>query len=241
MEEYSVSTKLSIIAGLLAGLIWFNVTDLRGSIETFGLQAHTGDAWTVARSLAGMLLVVQGFETSRYLGHKYDAPTRIATMKAAQVISAVIYVAFVLLIVPLFNTFPEEVTETAILVAARAVTPILVPLIIVAAIASQFSAAVADSAGGGGMLAAIRERTRPQAGYLVIALGALVTIWSTDVFGIIVFASRAFGAYYLIQAIIAFATAGKVQTGRVLVRTRVGIGIVVAGLSFVVVAGIPAG
>lgn len=47
------------------------------------------------RVLLGFLIVVQGFETSRYLGDEHPAEQRIATMRAAQILSALIYLVFI--------------------------------------------------------------------------------------------------------------------------------------------------
>lgn len=47
-----------------------------------------------------MLLVVQGFETSRYLGNEYSLQTRIKSMRFAQLLWAAIYVGFVFLVMP---------------------------------------------------------------------------------------------------------------------------------------------
>ena len=55
------------------------------------------------RVLLGLLIVVQGFETSRYLGGEHPAKQRIATMRAAQLISAVIYIVYIGLCTVLFH------------------------------------------------------------------------------------------------------------------------------------------
>jgi hypothetical protein len=53
--------------------------------------------------LLGLIILVQGFETSRNLGAHYDGPTRIATKRYAQLLSSGIYFLFILLITPLFR------------------------------------------------------------------------------------------------------------------------------------------
>ena len=50
--------------------------------------------------LAGALLVVQGFETSRFLGDKYSRAVRVAGMRNAQIISGALYVVSVVLLMP---------------------------------------------------------------------------------------------------------------------------------------------
>ncbi|MGB5367657.1 MAG: hypothetical protein WBN14_15470 [Polyangiales bacterium] len=52
---------------------------------------HT--TWEVLTILAGTLIVVQGFETPRYLGDQFDAATRIKASRWSQIISTTVYVA----------------------------------------------------------------------------------------------------------------------------------------------------
>jgi hypothetical protein len=240
-EEAAVGTKLSIIGGLLVGLLVFNTRDPSMVLDAYRAQGITSDTWTTARVLAGMLLVVQGFETSRYLSTYYDRATRVESMRRAQLLSAVIYVVFVALSVRAFDVLPQRIDETAILDVAREVTPVLVPLLVVAAVASQLSAAVADTAGGGEMLAgATRLIPTAGTGYVAVTGLAIAVVWLADVFSIISFASRAFAAYYFVQT---------VMVVMVLVRTRdisqrrarlAGFGMLLVVLGFVTVFAIPA-
>ena len=62
VETVSVLVKLSIIAALLAGLFWHNFGT---GVWRAELVPDDVDPWTRLRMLGGMLLVVQGFETSR--------------------------------------------------------------------------------------------------------------------------------------------------------------------------------
>ena len=82
---------------------------------------------------------------------------------------------------------------------------ILLPLMLMlAALMSQFSAAVADLGGGGGLL---REnshgRLSTKAGYVSIAACAVLLVWAVDLLEIIALASRAFAAYYFLQTLLA--------------------------------------
>ena len=43
----------------------------------------------------GLIVTVQGFETSRYLGAEYDARPRIASMRLAQWIASAVYLAYI--------------------------------------------------------------------------------------------------------------------------------------------------
>ena len=100
--------------------------------------------------------------------------------------------------------------ETAIIGAMEIVAPILPLLLVAAALSAQLSAAVADTSGSGGLIAELTTgRLTPRQGYaLLVAVGLLLT-WTTNVFQIISYASRAFALYYALQAAIATVSAWR--------------------------------
>ena len=105
------------------------------------------------RILLGLVILVQGFETSRYLGSAYDARTRVRTMRWAQWLSTAIYLAFMLLITRYFSgDLAPEGGETAIIDMLAPLGALVMPVIIIMALASQLSAAVADTSGAGGLI-----------------------------------------------------------------------------------------
>ncbi len=227
-----------MIVGLLAGMLAYDA--LHGSATTTAYQHHPIDigSITVARRLAGMLLVVQGFETSRYLSHYYNRDLRVRTMRSAQLISGAIYAAFAALVVPFFGHLGSGPRETAILDAARIVSPVLVPLLVAAAIASQFSAATADTAGSSEMLTDRPRHQGGNVGYPAVALGAALVAWFANIFSIVSFASRAFAVYYLCQALLTAITAWRLRTPRYLLITVASTALA-AALLFVAIAAIP--
>lgn len=88
--------------------------------------------------------------------------------------------------------------------AVAPVALILPVMLMIAALTSQFSAAVADMGGGGGLL---REnshgRLSARVGYVSIAIAAIFLVWAVDLLEIVSLASRAFAAYYLLQTVLA--------------------------------------
>jgi hypothetical protein len=81
------------------------------------------------------------------------------------------------------------------------VLPILLSL---TAIGSQFSAAVADNAGAGGLLEDISQNKLPiRYAYLLIIVVTLLLTWESNVNEIIAYASRAFALYYMFQCLVA--------------------------------------
>ncbi|BAN68434.1 hypothetical protein [endosymbiont of unidentified scaly snail isolate Monju] len=229
LEEYSVSIKLAVIAALLAGLA---VHDLHTGFDLSAVHAGVSDPWEIARVLAGLLLVVQGFETSRYLGAEYDAGLRVRSMRRAQWLSTTIYLAFLALVTPLLGGINgARVDETAVIDLAAAAAWILGPMLILAALMSQFSAAVADTVGAGGLVQEeSRGRIHDRQAYPLIALLAIILVWSADLFEIVSLASRAFAFYYLLQTLLAL----RLAFGW---RQRLGFGLVAALLAFVVLFG----
>jgi len=183
--------------------------------------------------------VVQGFETSRYLGNEYAADLRIRSMRRAQWLSTIIYLVFVLLVTPLLGMVEAgHVDETAVIDLAAAAAWVLGPMLILAAIMSQFSAAVADTVGAGGLVEEESgRRINDRRAYLLITLLAILLVWSANLFEIISLASRAFAFYYLLQTLLALQLVEQMEEcrGRIFCRIRfVGVALV---LSFVVVFG----
>lgn len=239
VERSAVTVKLGIIAALLAGLLFADAGWLNGESR---LQVHgIDDPGHALRMLAGMLLVVQGFETSRYLGAAYDAEMRVRSMRSAQWLTSIVYVAFVVLALPMLGPYLVPPKEAAIIDTGRQIAWVLPPMLIVAALTSQLSAAVADTAGSGGMFAeSTRGRVPRRAGYAAVALGAIVLVWSVEVFGIVAIASRAFAVYYLIQCILAGIAAGTMAGPTRRLALRGGFFALAAGLAAVAIFAVPA-
>jgi hypothetical protein len=202
LEALSVSLKLSIIAGILAMLLIFGVVN---DVPYFQHEAIIeGSLLQRAQILGGLLMVAQGFETSRYLGHAYDAKTRVRTMRNAQLLSSGIYVAFIGLSCPLFFLFPlDQIDETGVSLVLGNVAVLAPALLLIAAVASQFSAAIADIVGASGLLRETLGRSMTvQLGYVVVTGASLLLIWTLDIFEIITWASRGFAAYYALQTVL---------------------------------------
>jgi len=208
MEQITVGIKLAIIAGLLFGLGWFFAAHATTNTLVFNPPVLSG--WAAVTLAFGLIVTIQGFETSRYLGGNYDAATRIQSMRLAQILSAVIYLVYIGLLSYVFERGELKLDETAIIGLMKVVAPILPALLIAAALSAQFSAAVADTGGSGGLVEELtRGRVSSRITYGVLAAVGLLATWSLNVFEIISYASRAFAAYYALQATIAAITAWR--------------------------------
>ncbi len=133
-------------------------------------------------------------------------------MRRAQAISTAIYLIYIALLTFSLPPGAMKLDETGIIAAMRQVAPVLPVLLVAAALSAQFSAAVADTSGSGGL---VQELTGApggaRIGYGLLVAAGLVLTWTTDVFQIISHASRAFALYYALQA--AIATVGAWRRG----------------------------
>ncbi len=213
LEIYTVSTKLAIIGGLLVALaanavqLVFDggISIVQGHFETRNLPV-----------LLGLLIVVQGFETSRFLGDAYSPELRVKTMKQAQLLSAAIYIVFFIAMIPMFGIDTGADGVAAIVDMLAPISAALPLMITFGALASQSSAAIADTLGAGGLIRNISSNKIQlrHAFPLTAVIAALVT-WETDIYTLIALASRCFALYYAMQCIVATMSAvSSRQTGK---------------------------
>ncbi|MCP5181833.1 MAG: hypothetical protein H6993_06645 [Pseudomonadales bacterium] len=194
MEVLSVGLKLAVIVALLVGMggYTFRVAEAglpAGHHESFGVNA--------VRMAFGLLITVQGFETSRYLASSYDARTRVTTMRYAQLLSTAIYIAYIGMASLAFAPDDIETSETAIIHMSGHVALIMPFLLVLAALASQFSAAVADTGGYGGLAEEVSGgRLRTRMAYALLVPACIALTWVANIYEIISYASRAFAFYY---------------------------------------------
>ncbi|MDF1856733.1 hypothetical protein [Pseudooceanicola sp.] len=211
MEYSAVAVKLAVIAALLVGLSLFASGKAVSGDLVFNPPELTG--WAALTLTMGLLVTVQGFETSRYLGATYQSAVRIRSMRWAQSLSSAIYLFYIVALAYVFRKDQLQFSETAIVDMMAIVAPVLPALLVVAALAAQFSAAVADTSGSGGLIAELtRGRIHPALAYALLTAVGLAQTWAVDVFQIITFASRAFAAYYALQA--GLAALGDWRDGR---------------------------
>jgi len=212
VERFAVALNLGVIAALLVSLACYNgMLVVRGE---WALPKAGGVIdWTDLRVVLGLLIVVQGFETSRFLGGEHPAEQRIRTMKVAQWISSAIYLVFICLALVLYREgLGSDVT--AIITMTQPVAVVLPLMIAVAAIGSQFSAAVADTAGAGGLIVDItRKRLSLSMAYSLVLLVTVLLTWETNVNEIISYASRAFALFYFLQCVVALLLARRLAVG----------------------------
>ncbi len=159
--------------------------------------------------LGGIVITVQGFETVRYLGAEYDAETRVWASRLAQVIAASIYIGFVAVATPLMGLGTEAGADSTLLSITKRVAPFLLVPLVISAVLSQFTAATADTAAAEGNLRGLSRWMHGPRPFLFSGAAAIALAATVPTYTIVAVASRAFAAYYAIQAVIALRTTGS--------------------------------
>jgi len=241
LEAYSMSLQLSIVAALLIGVFVYDYSFIQTGLP-LAFDVPDRDLITRICILFGILLVVQGFETSRFLGEKYSAEIRVRTMRRAQLISGVLYIVSVIALLPVVQHLDLANIQIAGIVSATGLAASALPfMLIVAAIMSQFSAAVADTVGAGCLASeSSRGKLSTNKGYLIVSVFAIILVWVADLLDIISFASRAFAVYYLLQCIVAIVASRHYYERNVRFLQGVRFTIVASILAVIVIFAIPA-
>lgn len=207
VEEYAVSLNLAVIAAVLISLLFLNLLLLTSG--AWRIEAPTPELkLRSAAVVLGMLIVVQGFETSRFLRGVYPPALRIKTMRAAQLISTVVYAAFFALATVLLGGHVKSGDVAAVTTMFAVVAPVLPLMLVGGAVFAQASAAIADSIAAAGLIADITAgRVQRNFAYPVVALVGIAITWAANVYEVIALASRAFAFFYLMQCLVAAAVA----------------------------------
>ena len=205
LESWALWITFAIIALLLTGFGYFDWSAWHSSAGIQMPEPLTHTPWEVLTILAGTLIVVQGFETPRYLGDEFDNETRIKASRWSQSISTAVYLAFVALALPITHLLQGQYDDNNLIELSKFASPLLVTPLIIAAAMSQFSAAVADTmSASGNMEELTNHHLKERFGYILIGGGAIALTWSANTLEIIALASRAFAFYYLLQCFVAF-------------------------------------
>ena len=194
-----VSVKIGVIFGMLTALAlyWAFRWNTPVSVPPTKLSPNS------ISLILGLLVTVQGFETSRYLGQIYSAELRIRTMRYAQWLSSAIYMGFLLLLTPFLGSASHVQGVAGILEVMKLVAPFMSVVVLIGAVSSQLSAAVADSIGSAGLASEVtRGRLGLKAGFLASAALAIAVVWLTDPFQVVAVASRCFALFYAMQCVL---------------------------------------
>ncbi|MCH7927403.1 MAG: hypothetical protein IID03_05380 [Candidatus Dadabacteria bacterium] len=235
LEQWALFITLLIIVVLIIGFARFDWIAWHSTSGITLPKSLDHTPWEILTIVAGTLIVVQGFETTRYLGNVYDSEIRVRASRLSQIISTTVYIVFVALALPIVHTLNGQYDDNSLIKLAGVASSLLVVPLIVAAALSQFSAAVADTlAASGDMQEVAQGRLKVRWGYLLIGVGAIALTWLANTLEIIALASRAFAFYYMLQCFVA------ISVSKSSVK-RAGMAIVAAALGFITVFAVPAG
>lgn len=235
LEAWGLGVTFIIITLLIAGFVRFDLIALQSADGFVAPDAEGHSVWEVITILSGALIVVQGFETPRYLSALFDTETRIRASRWSQVIATIVYLAFVAVTLPAVHTLGGDYGSNSLVVLVGTAAGMLaIPLIIAAAL-SQFSAAVADTHAATGNMAEITNgRVTATFGCVLVGVAAVFLTWSADTLEILALASRAFALYYCLQCLVACCVAKNISQ-------RVAFATMATGLAFITIFAVPAG
>jgi hypothetical protein len=233
LEQWALRITGLLILSLIVGFAvfdWHAINTNTLQLPEFPKQ----DLWTVLTVLGGTLIVVQGFETSRYLGSEFDRELRVRSCRSSQIVSTIIYLVFIAAATPLMHFLGNQVEDNGLLLlAAKASVLLPIPLVI-AAVLSQFSAAVADIVGGGGTVAeSTNGRIDEKRAYVLIS-GIAVVLAFASTLTLLSFASRAFAFYYFLQCLVAISVSKSTTQ-------KLAISALAVVLAFITLFAVPAG
>ncbi len=232
LEDIGLWVTLLIVGALFVGFGMFDVKAAATGINWPKMPSRS--LWEIVTIVGGTLIVVQGFETSRYLGGEFDKATRIKSCRLSQIVSTVVYLVFVALATPLMHFLGDTVKDNDLIMLAGKASILLTIPLICAAVLSQFSAAVADTMGGGGnMVESTHNHVDSRHAYLIICGGALIIAFFPTL-TILALASRAFALYYMLQCLISITVT---KSG----FQKLFFGVIAAILAFITLFAVPAG
>ena len=233
LEHWALRITAFLVVALIIGFLIYDWKAFQtGSViwPVFPQQ----DLWTILTVVGGTLIVVQGFETSRYLGSQYDRELRIWSCRSSQIVSTIIYLVFVAAATPLMHILGSEVEDNGLLKLA-AVASVYLPIpLVIAAVLSQFSAAVADVVAAGGNVDESTDGRVDEKQAYVFICGIAIILAFASTLTILSFASRGFAFYYFLQCLVAIVVSKKAWQ-------KIAIGVLAVILAFITLFAVPAG
>jgi hypothetical protein len=234
LEQWGLYITLLIIVLLILGFAHYDWTAWRSASGITLARALDYTPWEIATIVGGTLIVVQGFETPRYLGSDFATDIRVSASRWSQIISTAVYIVFVALALPVVHLLKGKYDDNSLIALVGIAASLLAVPLIVAAAMSQFSAAVADTlAATGNMQEITHGHLKSKWGCILVGGGAIALTWSADTFEIVSLASRAFAFYYMLQCLVAISVSESATQ-------RAGMAVLAIALGFITVFAVPA-
>lgn len=234
LDEVSLIAVLVLTTVLGGALVLHDSTELVTGRGFWLPPVPSHSVLTTLLVLGGIVITVQGFETVRFLGEDFDAPTRVWASRVAQLVAGSIYIGFVAAATPSMGLGTPAGGDRTLLDITDRIAPILALPLALSAMLSQFSAAVADTAAADGNLRGLSTRMKGAGPYLISGVAAAALAATVATYTIVAIASRAFAAYYACQAVIALRTSHGVSR-------KVGYGALAALMAVITLFALPEG
>jgi len=130
----------------------------------------------------------------------------VRASRLAQLISSSIYIGFVAVATPTTGLGTKAGADSTLLNITGRIAPWLAIPLVLSAVLSQFSAAIADTAAADGNLRGLNKWFKGLRPFLISGAAAIALAATVPTLTIVAIASRAFAAYYALQAVIAMRT-----------------------------------
>lgn len=235
LEHVGLIITLIIIALLIFGYGYYDFMQWKSiaGIQLFKASDHS--IWEIITIVAGTLIVVQGFETPRYLGNDFSVDIRVKASRNSQLIATGVYLIFIFVALPVVHVLNGQFDDNSLIkITTVAAGALLIPLVIAAAL-SQFAAAVADTITAAGNMGEIsNNKITSKLGTLIVGVGAIALTWVADTLEILAIASRAFAFYYFLQCLVAISISKSIIQ-------KVFFAVISLVLLFITIFAVPAG
>ena len=234
LEKWGLYITLLIIVLLVGGFAWYGWNAWQSTTGIIPFKATEHTPWEILTIVAGTLIVVQGFETPRYLGDEFDSNTRVKASRWSQIVSTVVYLVFIAVAMPLIHTLNGQYDDNSLIKLAGVASSLLIAPLVIAAAMSQFSAAVADTLSAtGNMQEMTHGNLKAKFGTVLVGGGAIALSWSANTLEILALASRAFAFYYLLQCLVAISVSKSTIQ-------KIGMAAIAVVLAFITIFAVPA-
>jgi hypothetical protein len=211
LANKTTAFNLSAVVAIVVAFGVYNIQEALGGREIFPPVDTVIDA-EAFRQIIGLFAIVQGFEAARYIGGRFSGELRISTMRVAQVISSVVFVALIAFVIILFVQVDTDFSGSSIFIVADEVGDTMPWLILLAALGSQTSAIIGATMSRSDMLVSHKVLQRGisrRASFVILLLPAIALFLLADVPMAVALASRVFAAYFVLQATIAWILARR--------------------------------
>lgn len=224
--------NIAAVVAVVVAFIVYNIQEALGGRWDFPPIDKTisGEDF---RKIIGLFAMVQGFEAARYIGSRFSGEVRITSMRIAQVISTVVFVALLTSVLILFVQIKTDFSGTAIFVVSHETGVSMPWLIALAAIGSQTSAIVNATMSRSDMLVdhkVLGLKVSRRWSFVILLVPAIVIYLLVDITQAVALASRVFAAYFVLQAVIALVLAYRARNWGAVIGF-VGIALVMATIA----------